>query len=109
MNMNGKTQDGVLIFAKRECETCQMVEQVIGQIAGNMPTIVYTQDDPSFPSTVSAFDDSSLEESFAFDVEAVPAVVRVKDGKEVARTYGWNRRDWEMLTGSRGWARDCPR
>lgn len=102
MNINVKPRDGVLIFAKRECETCQMVEQVIGQIAGNMPTIVYTQDDPSFPATVTARDDSSLEESFAFDVEAVPTVVVVKDGKEVGRTFGWSRPEWEKLTGLKG-------
>ena len=88
LSMNVKQPDGVLIFAKRECETCQMVAQVIGQIADKMPTIVYTQDDPSFPSTVSALDDTSLKSSYAFDVEAVPTVVRMKDGKEVARTFG---------------------
>jgi len=97
--MNDKLQDGILIFAKRECETCQMVEHVIGQIADKMPTVVYTQDDPSFPSTVSALDDSSLESSFAFNVEAVPTVVRMREGKEVARTFGWSRADWEKLTG----------
>lgn len=108
MNMSVKPQDGVLIFAKRECETCQMVEQVIGEIAGKIPTVVYTQDDPTFPSTVSAFDDSSLESSFAFDVEAVPTVVRMKDGKEVARTFGWNRADWEKLTGLDGLGKGLP-
>ena len=106
--MNVKQPDGVLIFAKRECETCQMVAQVIGQIADKMPTIVYTQDDPSFPSTVSALDDTSLESSYAFDVEAVPTVVRMKDGKEVARTFGWNRSDWEKLTGLKGLGEGLP-
>jgi hypothetical protein len=108
LNMKVKQQDGVLIFAKRECETCQMVEQVIGQIADKMPTVVYSQDDPSFPSTVPALDDSSLESSFAFDVEAVPTVVRIKDGKEVARTFGWNRSDWEKLTGLKGLGEGLP-
>lgn len=108
LSMNVKQPDGVLIFAKRECETCQMVAQVIGQIADKMPTIVYTQDDPSFPSTVSALDDTSLESSYAFDVEAVPTVVRMKDGKEVARTFGWNRSDWEKLTGLKGLGEGLP-
>ncbi|EGP10231.1 hypothetical protein CSIRO_0007 [Bradyrhizobiaceae bacterium SG-6C] len=108
LNMNVKQQDGVLIFAKRECETCQMVEQVIGQIAEKMPTIVYSQDDPSFPSTVSALDDTSLESSFAFDVEAVPTVIRMQDGKEVARAFGWNRSEWEKLTGLEGLGEGLP-
>src|ERR1700761_8797522 len=85
-----------------------MVEQVIGQIAGKIPTVVYTQDDPSFPSTVPAVDDSSLESSFAFDVEAVPTLVRIKDGREVSRTFGWNRADWEKLTGLDGLGDDLP-
>ncbi|QOZ36942.1 thioredoxin [Bradyrhizobium sp. CCBAU 53421] len=106
--MNVKLQDGILIFAKRECETCQMVEHVIGQIADKIPTVVYTQDDPSFPSTVSALDDSSLESSFAFDVEAVPTVVRMREGKEVARTFGWSRADWEKLTGLEGLGEGLP-
>ncbi|WP_441256321.1 thioredoxin family protein [Bradyrhizobium sp. 482_C4_N1_1] len=108
MNINVKHLDGVLIFAKRECETCQMVEQVIGQIADKIPTVVYTQDDPSFPSTVSALDDSALESSFAFDVEAVPTIVRMRHGKEVARTFGWSRADWEKLTGLEGLGEGLP-
>jgi len=69
-----------------------------------MPTVVYSQDDPSFPSTAPALDDSSLESSFAFDVEAVPTSF-VSGRKEVARTFGWNRSDWEKLTGLKGSAR----
>lgn len=106
--MNVKLQDGVLIFAKRECETCQMVEQVIGQIAGKMSALVYTQDDPSFPSTATALDDTSLESSFAFDIEAVPTVVLIKNGKEIGRTFGWHRSEWEKLTGLRGLGEGLP-
>lgn len=108
MDISERQQDNLLIFAKRECETCQMVEQVIGQIAGQLPTVVYTQDDPAFPSNVVAVDDTSLESSFAFDVEAVPTVVRMKDGKEIGRTYGWNRDDWEKLTGLKGLGEGLP-
>ena len=54
MNITVKPQDGVLIFAKRECETCQMVEPVLGQLAKSLPTVVLTQDDPTFPSILAA-------------------------------------------------------
>src|SRR5262245_8427926 len=92
--------NGLLIFAKRECETCAMVEPVIRELAGcGLPTTVLTQDDPSFPSVVQAFDDTALEQSFRFDVEAVPTVIRLASGKEVARSVGWSRAAWERVTG----------
>src|SRR5215475_6458787 len=92
--------DGLLIFAKRECETCAMVEPVIRTLAcGGLPVAVLTQDDPSFPSVVKAVDDTALEQSFRFEVEAVPTVIRLQSGKEVARTIGWNRVEWERVTG----------
>jgi thiol-disulfide isomerase/thioredoxin len=108
VDISERQQDGVLIFAKRECETCQMVEPVFGQIADNLPTVIYTQDDPTFPSCVAAIDDTSLESSFSFDIEAVPTLVRMKDGKEIARTYGWNRHDWETLTGLKALGEGLP-
>ena len=61
-----------------------------------------TQDDPSFPSVVKAFDDTTLEQSFRFEVEAVPTVIRLENGKEIARTFGWNRAEWERVTGLQG-------
>ena len=45
-------RDGVVVFAKRECETCQMVEPVLGQLAKSLPTVILTQDDPTFPSII---------------------------------------------------------
>ena len=57
------------------------------------------QDDPSFPRVVKGLDDTALEQSFRFEVEAVPTVIRLENGKEVARTFGWNRAEWERVTG----------
>ena len=105
--MNGIPRDGIVVFAKRECETCQMVEPVLGQLARSVPTLVFTQDDPSFPAN-GAIDDTSLENSFAFDIEAVPTVLRFEAGKEVARTHGWERAQWEKVTGIAGLGPDLP-
>ena len=105
--MNGIPRDGIVVFAKRECETCQMVEPVLGQLARSVPTLVFTQDDPSFPA-IGAIDDTSLEKSFAFDIEAVPTVLRFAEGTEVARTHGWERAQWEKVTGIAGLGPDLP-
>ena len=95
--------NGLVIFAKRGCETCVMVEPVFGQLAqSRMQTVVLSQDDPTFPSLVDALDDTTLEQSFRFDVEALPTVIRLENGKEIARTFGWNRAEWERVTGLQG-------
>jgi hypothetical protein len=96
----GLPANGLIIFAKRECETCVMVEKVFGELAGSkLPTVVLTQDDPSFPRLVTSLDDTTLEQSFRFEVETVPTVIRLENGREIARTFGWNRAEWERITG----------
>jgi len=95
--------NGLVVFAKRGCETCVMVAPVFGQLAqSRMQTVVLSQDDPTFPSLVDALDDTTLEQSFRFDVEALPTVIRLENGKEIARTFGWNRAEWERVTGLQG-------
>jgi hypothetical protein len=90
---------GLLVFVKRACETCMMVEPVLGQlIRAGQPLAVFTQDERPYPATVPANDDTALEYSFRFDVEAVPTVIRLEDGKEAGRTVGWNREEWERIT-----------
>ena len=93
--------DGLIVVAKRDCPTCLMVEAVIGQLgAGDLPVTVYSQDDPTFPATVSSVvDDRALEHSFRLGVEIVPTLVRIEGGRETGRTFGWHRGDWESLSG----------
>ena len=97
MTSNALPRTGLIIFAKRGCETCVMVQPVFAQLARERRILVFTQDDPTFPDAVAALDDTSLEQSFRFEVEALPTVIRLEDGKEVARTFGWNRAEWERL------------
>jgi thiol-disulfide isomerase/thioredoxin len=105
--MNGIPPDGIVIVAKRECETCQMVEPVLRQVADKLPTLIFSQDDPSFPE-IGAVDDRSLENSFALDIETVPTVLRFENGTEIARAYGWQRAEWERVTGISGLGPDLP-
>jgi hypothetical protein len=61
---------------------------------------VYSQDDPLFPEAVeSKYHDHNLAMSWHWDVETVPTLMYVQDGKEMARTVGWSRTDWEAMTG----------
>ena len=85
--------DGFVVVVKRECETCVMVAPLLPQFA----TTVYTQDDPAFPD--GAVHDADLAVSWHHEVETVPTVIKVVDGVEVDRTFGWVRSEWQRLTG----------
>ncbi|MBV9154055.1 MAG: thioredoxin, partial [Alphaproteobacteria bacterium] len=62
-----------------------------------------TQDDPSFPDTVPLrLDDHALDVSHRLQIEIVPTLIRLEDGREIARTYGWDRGEWERVTGVSG-------
>lgn len=96
-------QDGLLIFVKRACETCAMTEPVLAElIQSGRHVTIFTQDDPAFPAVGNPINDSDLEHSFQFDIEAVPTVIRLERGRETDRTYGWSRAEWERLSGVDG-------
>ena len=101
--------DGLVIVVKRECETCRMTVPVIEQLRnGPLPVTVYTQDDPNFPEGVGAVHDHDLAVSWHHTIETVPTVIRVNDGREVARTVGWSRIEWEAVTGRNGLGEGLP-
>lgn len=92
--------DGFVVIVKEECATCQMVEPVLAVLAaGSTPLTVYTQDNPDFPSQLSPLHDEDLSVSWHHDIETVPTFIVVKDGKEVQRTFGWSRDEWQKISG----------
>ncbi len=89
--------DGIVVVMKRSCPTCRLVAPILSELAdGPHPLTVYTQDDPEFPA--GAVDDTSLEVSFALDVDTVPTLLRIEAGAVSARTEGWRRDRWEAIT-----------
>ena len=101
--------DGLVVVVKRECETCRMTVPVLEQLrGGSLPVTIYTQDDPGFPDGVGAIHDHDLAVSWHHEIETVPTVIRVVNGREVARTVGWLRSDWEAVTGIGGLGPDLP-
>jgi hypothetical protein len=87
--------DGLVVFVKRECETCRMVAPLLQQF----PVTVITQDDPTFPDGIDVVHDDDLAFSWYHDIETVPTLVRVDHGVEQERTIGWLRADWQRITG----------
>ncbi len=94
--------DGFVAVVKRDCETCQTVVPVLRQLAGATDLTVYTQDDPDFPADPVAIHDIDLGVSWHHDIETVPTLIKIVDGREVDRTIGWLRTAWEQFTGIDG-------
>ena len=87
--------DGLVVVVKEECETCRMVAPLLAQFE----CVVYTQDDSSFPHSVTPLHDADLAVSWHHDIETVPTLIRVMDGIEIERTVGWSRAEWQRITG----------
>lgn len=101
--------DGLVIIAKRECATCQMVEPLLARIAqGDTPLTVYTQDDPTFGHAVNSQLDSDLSISWHHNIDTVPTLLLVRNGVEVERTFGWSQSDWQRITGIADLGEDLP-
>jgi hypothetical protein len=101
--------DGLIAVVKRGCPTCELTAPVLGALAAAAALSVYTQDDPSFPETVAApIDDHELNISHLLGIEIVPTLIRRAGGVEVARSYGWDRAEWERVSGIGGLGAGLP-
>jgi hypothetical protein len=86
-----------------------VVAPVLEQLKdANARLTIYTQDDPDFPEGLGALDDTSLHASWHHDIEAVPTLLKVEAGREVERAVGWQRQEWEALTGVPGLGPSLP-
>ncbi|MEX2643351.1 MAG: thioredoxin family protein [Acetobacterales bacterium] len=90
----------IVAVVKKECPTCTLVEPVLRQIAETRGLVVWTQDDPAFPSGLpDVRHDDDLERSYRLNVITVPTLFRLEGGREVARAEGWHRGEWQELAG----------
>ena len=93
--------DGLVMFAKRACPTCTLIEPVMRELAQKGGAFqVVSQDDPQFPAGVaSVVDDRELDYSWLSGIEITPTLIRYEGGREVERVAGWDRDGWRRLTG----------
>ena len=93
--------DGLVVFVKRACPTCALIEPVMRELAQkNGAFSVVSQDDPQFPAgVVNVVDDRELDHSWLNQIEATPTLIRFEAGQEVERVMGWDRAGWRRLTG----------
>ena len=90
---------GLIAVVKRDCETCVMTEPVLASLARSGNLTVYCQDDPDFPTSVPHHFDKSLAISHTLKIEVVPTLLKRENGREIARTFGWNKSEWQALAG----------
>jgi hypothetical protein len=102
--------DGLVVFSKRACPTCFLIEPVMQQAARALPAFqVVSQDDPRFPQKVANIvDDRELDQSWLHNIEATPTLVRFSQGREAERVVGWDRDGWRRLTGIRDLGEGLP-
>ena len=102
--------DGLVVFSKRACPTCTLIEPVMQQVAKAVPAFqVVSQDDPKFPSRVADLvDDRELDHSWLNNIEFTPTLIRFEGGREAERVVGWDRDGWRRLTGIRDLGEGLP-
>ena len=95
------SRSSLAVFAKRDCPTCELVAPIMRTLAARDPAFkVYSQDDPGFPEQLDGIiDDRELGAAFRHGIEIVPTLIRFENGAEVARTEGWDVREWRRITG----------
>jgi len=89
------------VVIKKDCPTCEMIEPVLVELTASYPgkVSIYVQDDPSFPESIeNKIDDTFLEFSYRNNIEIVPTLICTTESKESARTYGWDKTEWQRLT-----------
>jgi hypothetical protein len=77
-------RNGLVAIVKGDCPTCRLVAPLLSRL----PALVVSEDE-----------ESGLETSFRAGVEIVPTLLRLADGREVGRVFGWNREEWRAFTG----------
>jgi hypothetical protein len=92
--------DRLVAVVKRDCPTCSLIVPVLREISvAGARLSIYTQDDPGFPALPGVVDDTRLEHSYRLGIQIVPTLIRLRDGRETARAIGWDRSEWEGVSG----------
>lgn len=101
--------DGLVAVVKQDCPTCVLVAPVLADLADRASMTTITQDDATFPSDADwVIHDRDLALSWHHDIETVPTVLKVVDGRPTDRIEGWKRDEWESFTGVDGLGAELP-
>ena len=106
---NQSWRNGWIAVVKEDCPTCLLIEPVLQALRETDPEFaILVQDNPAFPALDNVIHDDELRHSFELNIETVPTLIKMADGKEVERAIGWNQQDWATLTGIADIGQDLP-
>ncbi len=92
--------DGFVAVVKQDCPTCVLVAPVLEALAETVGLTVISQDNPTFPVAAGwVLHDHDLAMSWHHEIETVPTLLRVAEGRPTYRVEGWSREVWENFTG----------
>jgi len=101
--------DGLVAIVKQDCPTCVLVAPVLADLAERAAMTTITQDDATFPADADwVVHDAELALSWHHDIETVPTLLKVVDGRPTERIEGWSREQWEAFAGVDGLGTDLP-
>lgn len=106
--MSQLPDNGWVAVVKRDCPTCELTVPALAMLNQAAGITIYTQDDPTFPEGLERTYDGSLDISHGLKIEVVPTLLKLENGKEVARTYGWDKAEWQRMTGLATLGADLP-
>jgi hypothetical protein len=106
--MSQLPDNGWVAVVKRDCPTCELTVPALAMLNQAAGITIYTQDDPTFPEGLERTYDGSLDISHGLKIEVVPTLLKRENGKEVARTYGWDKAEWQRMTGLATLGADLP-
>ncbi|MEH6564804.1 MAG: thioredoxin family protein [Halopseudomonas sp.] len=107
--MSTALPDGLIVVAKADCPTCRLVEPLLSEMAQGGPLTIYVQDSRDYAADLpGALYDQTLEHSYRLGIEFVPTLIRVENGQEVERTYGWHKEDWRAISAHAELGEDLP-
>ena len=101
-SLKNSSKNKFTVVIKKDCPTCLLIEPVLNELVASYQDkiSVYVQDDPAFPSSINnKIDDTSLEFSYRNQIEIVPTLICSNSEQEIARTVGWDKSEWQQLTG----------
>ena len=99
---------GLVAVVKKDCPTCRLVEPVLAQLRSRRGIVILTQDDPAFPAETDPLYDADLTLSHRLRIEIVPTLLARKGGETKDAAIGWNREQWQRVSGLDSLGLDLP-
>lgn len=109
MQTNQPLDDGLVVVIKEDCPTCVLIEPALRKLQEQHPHMaIIIQDNPDFLPLDNIYHDVDLRRSYELKIDIVPTLIKFRHGAEVERTYGWEQKQWQSISGINDLGADLP-